>query len=281
MLELTEHIDGGYNITVENFVTSVQLAKSLIRRLNALTLVGTLRGNKPEVSGPFIITRNRQLHSSLFCFDRNMTLVSYMAKQKKQVLLLSILHHDSNVQNEENEYRPEIINYYNLTKVGVDLMDQKLSYYRSCRGCRRWTLAVFFNFLDICAHNAYIVWRDLHPEWQQLRNDKRRLYLLDLGKSLVRPHIRDRDRAGLQRPILRAIAAATGEFDPPAHVAGAALLPRARCEICGRSRDKKTKLRCALCHRMVCNEHSSNRSEVICPVCAAADDAVQPFEEAN
>ena len=80
-----------------------------------------------------------------------------MAKQKKCVLLLSTLHHDANVQNEENEYRLEIIEYYNRTKVGDDLMDQKLSYYRSGRGCRRWTLAVFFNLLDICAHNAYIV----------------------------------------------------------------------------------------------------------------------------
>ena len=240
---------------MDNFFTSVQLAEFLLSRPNAQTLVGTLRRNMPEVLGHFIITLNRQLHSSLFCFYRNMTPVSYMAKQKEYVLLLSTLHYDSNVQNEANKYRPEIIGYYNRTKVGVDLMDQKLSYYRSGRCYRRWTLAVFFNLLDICAHNAYIVWGDLYPEWQQLRNDKRRLFLFDLGKSLVMPHIRDRDRAGLQRPILRAIAAATGEFEPPAHVANAALSPRVRCEICFRSRDKKTELRCALCHRMVCKKH--------------------------
>ena len=279
VLELTEHLEGGYNITVDNFFTSVQLAESLLRRPNPLTLVGTLRRNKPEIPTPFLSTRNRQLHSSLFCFDRSMTLVSYLAKQSKCVVLLSTFHHDATVLNEENENRPEIIDYYNRTKVGVDLMDQKLSYYRTGRGTRRWTLALFLNLLDICAHNAYIVWRDLHPEWQANRNDKRRVFLLDLGKSLVMPQIRERDRAGLHRPILRAIAAATGQFDPPAPEAAAALSPRARCEICGRSRDKKTKLRCALCRRMVCKMHSTNRVEVVCQLCAAADEAVEPIDE--
>ncbi|KRZ82872.1 hypothetical protein T08_13600 [Trichinella sp. T8] len=36
----------------------------------------------------------REVGSSLFCFDRQLTLVSYILKRKKCVLLLSTMHHD-------------------------------------------------------------------------------------------------------------------------------------------------------------------------------------------
>ncbi|KRX53404.1 hypothetical protein T09_12335 [Trichinella sp. T9] len=36
----------------------------------------------------------REVSSSLFCFDRQLTLVSYILKRKKCVLLLSTMHHD-------------------------------------------------------------------------------------------------------------------------------------------------------------------------------------------
>ena len=150
---------------------------------------------------------------------------------------LSTLHHDANVQIEENEYQLKLFDYNNYTKVGVDLMDQKLSYYRFGRGCRRWTLAVFFNLPDICPQCQYCVARSLSrmgttPKRQaSFPSSRSQQIACNASHSWQQP-------CRIQRPILRAILPSTGEFHSPAHVANAALSYRTRCEICGRSCDK-------------------------------------------
>ncbi|KRX33046.1 hypothetical protein T05_13239, partial [Trichinella murrelli] len=58
------------------------------------TIVGTLRRNKTEVPSELTEAMGREVGSSLFCFDRQLTLVSYILKRKKCVLLLSTMHHD-------------------------------------------------------------------------------------------------------------------------------------------------------------------------------------------
>lgn len=71
--------------------------------------------------------------------------------------------------------------------------------------------------MDICAHNSFLLWTLIHPEWNQQHRDRRRLYLLELGRALVLPAVLHRDREGLQRPIVRAISVVTGDFAPAAN----------------------------------------------------------------
>lgn len=59
-----------------------------------------------------------------FGYQETATLVSYVTKQNKAVILLSKLHRISKIDSSTNkERKPVIINYYNEAKFGVDILD--------------------------------------------------------------------------------------------------------------------------------------------------------------
>jgi hypothetical protein len=95
------------------------------------TLVGTIRSNKKEIPSELQSNRQRSEQSSIFSFDRQLTLVRYVPKKGKAVILLSSMHHDKTINNEQKR-KPDIILYYNSTKDGVDRMDQMVQTY-SCK----------------------------------------------------------------------------------------------------------------------------------------------------
>lgn len=117
----------GRNITMDNFFTSVPLAVKLLK--NNLTIVGTLRQNKPDIPPIMKPYKLRELPSSEFGFHGNMTMVSYVQKKGKAVVLLSTMHDDKAVDDSSQKKKPEVILYYNKTKGGVDTMDQMISNY--------------------------------------------------------------------------------------------------------------------------------------------------------
>ncbi len=105
---------------MDNFFTSVPLAKEL--QTKKLTLIGTLRKNKPELPMEFQSNKNREVGSSLFGFQDGLSIVSYVPKYNKAVLLLSSKHHNNQVDNKTG--KPIAILDYNKTKGAVDTVDQ-------------------------------------------------------------------------------------------------------------------------------------------------------------
>ena len=71
-------------------------------------------------------------------------------------------------------------------------MDKLVTAYSYKRRTLRWPLVIFFDMLDISAYNAFVIWMALNPEWKRVKLQKRRLFLEDLGKALVRPQIERR-----------------------------------------------------------------------------------------
>src|ERR1700761_5402313 len=128
--------------------------------------------------------KDRPLKSSRFLFPEDITMVSYVPKAKKCVILLSTQHHSKQVHGENEDYKPEIICHYNATKSGVDCMDKMLKEYRCLRTNRRWPLALFLVLVDIAAQNAFCVWKLLHPE-QQVK----RTFIKTAAMELVMPVI--------------------------------------------------------------------------------------------
>ena len=90
VLELSSYLQGGYNITTDNFFTSLELATALRNRANPMTLVGTMRKNKPDIPRELLNVRGREQYSSLFAFDNNYTLVSYVPKPRKNVIAILV-----------------------------------------------------------------------------------------------------------------------------------------------------------------------------------------------
>lgn len=81
-----------------------------------IIFVGTLRKNKREVPTEFLPNRKREVGSSVYGFNDNITLASYVPKVNKSVLLISSMHHQKKADEEIN--KPKIVGFYNHMKRG-------------------------------------------------------------------------------------------------------------------------------------------------------------------
>ncbi|CAH2007943.1 unnamed protein product [Acanthoscelides obtectus] len=147
----------GRNITTDNWFTSYELVDVLLRGHNS-TLIGTVRKNKKELPADFINTKLLPVNSSMFGFQKNRALVSYVPRKGKNVIPISSMHHDDKIDPAtEDKAKPEIITFYNQTKSGVDVVDEKAANYNGARNTRMWPMVVLYSLLNVAAINAHII----------------------------------------------------------------------------------------------------------------------------
>ncbi|KAJ8405400.1 hypothetical protein AAFF_G00318730 [Aldrovandia affinis] len=88
-------------------------------------------------------------------------MVSYVPKKGKAVVLLSFMHDDKAVDHNSRKRKPKVSQYYNRTKIGVDLMDQMV---HTCKQqTRRWPMGLWHNLIDVAMLNAYTLFNAQHP----------------------------------------------------------------------------------------------------------------------
>ena len=123
VLELVEKsgIGPGYNISGDNFFTSVNLAQKLYSK--GISYVGTLRSNRVGVCDRMRKKKNLYQSEFFFCTNPKVLVASYQCKKDKNVLLMSSMHNQP-VTGTDNKQKPEIISYYNANKCEVDVVDQ-------------------------------------------------------------------------------------------------------------------------------------------------------------
>ncbi|XP_064867035.1 piggyBac transposable element-derived protein 4-like [Oncorhynchus nerka] len=235
----------GRNVTCDNFFTSYDLGQRLLER--NLTMVGTVRKNKAELPPALLESRGRQVLSSRFAFMPTTTLVSYLAKKNKNVLLLSTLHTEGHI-SDRRDRKPAVILDYNCNKGGVENIDNVVFTYSCRRMTARWPLVVFHNILDVSSYNAFVIWREIKPDWMPRKRNKRRVFLEQLGKGLVKPLIQRRqhlprtEAASALVKVLQSAAAAPCDQQREGPAAGTAAAPlvapatgaskRKRCQLC-------------------------------------------------
>lgn len=241
------------NVTMDNWYTSYPLAKDLLSK--GLTIVGTLKKNKAEIPIYFLQTKNREVYSSIFGFQRSMTLVSYVPKKSKCVILLSTMHRDGSIDETDDKKKPEIIQFYNATKGGVDTVDEMSSAYSTARKTNRWPMVVFYCVLNVAAINARVAL--MSTKTPPLEYQNRRKFIKQLALSLIKPHMSIRKNMLMLPKSLRESmneATSNGSEDIPSkrpkHGKG-------RCALCPRSKDTKTTISCIKCDNFTCKNHSS------------------------
>jgi hypothetical protein len=252
------------NITFDNYFTSYDLANSLLSK--GLTIVGTLRKNKTFIPSNFLPNTRREPFSNVFGFRKNMTLVSYVPKKNRAVLLLSTMH-QSNHTDPSNSNKSEINLYYNSTKGGVDTLDQMAHAYSVKRKTNRWPLLFLYNLIDVCGIAAFVVYMNLYPDWNKNKPRlRRKLFLKDIAMNMVQAQIKRRSNKGLSRRLVATISDVmrnsenTQNTHPVKHTKS-----RKRCHMCPSKISRFSPQCCSSCGLNICKEHSEKR--VICKMC--------------
>ena len=90
------------------------------------------------------------------CTSRTTTLVSYLPKRNKNVVLLSTVHKTAEISDRE-ERKPAIILAYNHNIGGKDNLDKVIGTYSCRRMTACWPLVIFHNINDVSSYNAFMI----------------------------------------------------------------------------------------------------------------------------
>jgi hypothetical protein len=252
--ELSKQYHGSNrNITMDNWFTSVPLAAELLKPPYKLTVVGTLRSNKREIPKEMTNSKNRRVGTSMFGFDKEMTLLSYKPKSNKVVYLLSTIHDQPSINIDSK--KPEIIEFYNSTKGAVDTIDQMCSIMSTSRKTNRWPLCLFYDILNLSIVNAYVI----HVS-NAIRNGKkpmkRRPFALEMADELMKPWLKERyQTVTLQRNLKQIIVEILKIDDPQEGSSQDVPKTRKTCSYCPAKKRRMTTNFCKGCKNAICREH--------------------------
>lgn len=236
------------NITADNWYSSIELAQEL--KTKGLTYVGTLKKNKLEVPNVFLADREKAEKSFMYAYQDRLTLVSYVPKQSKVVLLISTMHHGP--QTDERTGKPEIIAEYNRTKAGVDTLDQMCSNYNTQRRSRRWPMTIFYTMINVSAGvNAYVLYKAFQDTEDVTRYD----FMKSLAKSLCRPHLLRRLDTGTHvRDEMKEAIRRILQIPRPEPQGIEVFASRKTCYTCNPRLKRRTKYPCSVCEKPICLE---------------------------
>ena len=121
--------------------------------------MGIIRANKRELAKLAKLKNDiLALYSSVIYRSSNATLSIYKSKPTKKVLLLSTKH--ISVKTEGDKNKPATMIFYDKTKFGVDVTDQRARKYTVKSCSQRWPLQIFFNILDLATINAWVLYNE-------------------------------------------------------------------------------------------------------------------------
>ena len=234
----------GRNLTTDNCYTSIPLAEDLLKM--KVTLVGTMRKNKPNIPPEMMPNKNCKSLSSQVGFQKEMMMVSYVPKPKKAVILLSTKLSDASIdETTRDKQKPSVVTFYNETKGGVDTADKKCAATSCSRRTNCWPMSLLYSLVNKICLNSFVIYVWNNDE-DGLRS--RREFLRRLGKELLREQLelRLQSRTGIQRALQNTIeryALSMGIKIPSVSIANQEDIRtsagRLRCAYC-KGNDRKT-----------------------------------------
>jgi len=179
--------------------------------------------------------------------------------------LLSSEHFSRQIGTPEEKFKPHIILHYNGTKGGVDNADQMIKEFSARRITMRWPMALFGNFIDIAALNAYVL-----RKYSSTQN--RESFLKTLATDLIVPSAKRRIAKGryFSASLRRNLEIVTGEIVPasepqPSENPKTSQSSKGRCHMCPPGKKKCSSNRCNKCNNFICQDHT--RKIHVCNKC--------------
>ncbi|UYV75364.1 hypothetical protein LAZ67_12003671 [Cordylochernes scorpioides] len=87
--------------------------------------------------------------------------------------------------------KPEIVTFYNLTKGGVDMVNQMCGTYSFGRRTNRWPLCLFFDLLNVASINSEIIFKSLNINSPRV---PRRIFSKNISLQLFQDHLKIRSQ---------------------------------------------------------------------------------------
>ena len=247
------------NLTTDNWYTSVPLSDYLLTK--KITLLGTLKKNKTEIPQEFLPSKTRAVESTLFGFQVDKMLTSYVPGKNKSVILLSTLHDDDEIDPDTK--KPQLILDYNETKGGVDTVDKMCAAYSVSRITKRWPCVVFYTLMNIGGINAFVLCKFASPEKAPKH---RRVFLKNLAFSFMKEHLTFRSSlrhlpqdisAFLKVNYGQNVQRIEKDRNPP---------KRGVCRACALEKKRSSaSMKCCRCQSFTCKNHST--VQVVCNNC--------------
>lgn len=137
--------------------------------------------------------------------------------------------------------------------------------------------------LDVGALNAFTIFTAQHPDYMNGVPNARRLFIKELAKELIMPHMNRRMETSvhLRRNVTEAMATcgvkrgSAETTHPQEDLRQGGKSKRKRCSLCPTARDRKVTLSCSKCTRPICKDHSV--TVVICDTCKNWDCCLGAF----
>lgn len=237
------YLKKGRNVTCDNFFTSLSLAETL--KSNGTSIVGTINKARREIPA-CVKQAKEELYSTVVLKKDDITLTVYQGKHKKNVLLLSTMHTDIQIETGTKK-KPDVVSFYNSSKYGVDVVDQMGRKYSVKAPSRRWPVHTFYNLLDLAALNCWILYRDLNG-----KKISRREFILQLGEELAEPYANSRKTSNTRINIPNEIPERQDK--------------RTRCQVKSSCAGNKSCVKCQACKKTVCKKCTSKEFS-ICSLC--------------
>ncbi|KAG8337272.1 hypothetical protein J6590_108356 [Homalodisca vitripennis] len=191
----------------------------------------------------------------MYGFTENISLLSYVPKRSRAVILVSSMHHGQTTDDISG--KPEIIAEYNRTKGGVDTIDMMCSNYSSSRRTQRWPMVIFFTIVNIASGvNAYILYNSYRNTKPMTRLD----FMKSLAQKLVTPLMQRRLQKGhlsrdMQMSLKRILQVEDQPFQEENN--GPEILNvKKTCNMCPPRLKRKTRYVCKCCAKPICLECS-------------------------
>lgn len=192
------------------------------------------------------------------------TLVSYVPQKNKNVVLISSLHDDQAIDISTGEKeKPEIISFYNSTKLGVDIVDKMCGADNVRRTSKRWPMVIFFTMLNIGTINSQIIY--VGNGFADLR---RRFFIKQLANELMLGQLSRRSLKSIGMPAhLQQKLKRYAPTQPPDEKDDQHQIPpkRRRCGTCTLETGQRrlSQHECKYCRTSTCISHAI----FMCPRC--------------
>ena len=188
VMEMSKDIlNTGRNVTGDRFYSAIDTAELLYKKNT--TYVGTIMSNRKSLPTKFKSSKGRKPFTTEFAWkkDSPVMALSYCPKPNKSVLLISTQHESPDISPNSRNQKPEIIEFYNSQRCGVDIVNKMIRDYSCQPICNSWTMVVFTFLLDLGVINSKTI-----LEYNTGNSITRRDYLRNLATALVLPYMKQR-----------------------------------------------------------------------------------------